>query len=944
METFISFIELLEACRVNDLQTVKSMVEKDQTLLLKNDSKRDTVYHASASNGNLKILKYLLTINKGYVNFLNNEQKSPLHLAIEGSWTKCVKLLIEMGAEINRGRYCLSTISDFEPYITNIYMRKLLENNLTKPIFQLPELPFDFIPVKRSTCTDNFTVELSSFLPDPRSGLPASSIFQKSGEQKSETLKDRINKSSLPEDYKKIALEKELSISNNLASSASKEKEWVETLLKIPFGKYCNLKVSKKENSVQEIREFFSDAVKDMESVAYGMDNVKEEILDCISQMISTNSDCMPRVLCLQGQAGVGKCLAKGTEILMFDGTLKKVEDIQVGDIIMGDNSTPRNILALGKGKDQMYKIEDVKGESYTVNSEHILTLKYTNSKIIQDDKKYSRYRVKWFDSKKVSVVSKNFSYNNSNKEDIYKNAKDFLDTIVEDKVCDVSIKKYLNLNKNLKKDLKGLYTGIEFIEKELDFDPYILGLWLGDGSKSSTGISNQDATILKYLSSTLNKYNCYLQYGSNYDYRIISCDTSRKEGVNYMLNILRKHNLINNKHIPHIYKCNSRENRLKLLAGLIDSDGYLDHTKTGFEISQSIEHEKLLDDIQYLCRSLGFSCVKRQKKTSWTYKGVKNQGLAWRLNINGDGLHKVPTLVSRKKANERLQIKNPLVSGITVTPVGYDDYYGFEIDGNKRFVLGNFIVTHNTSFIRNGISKILNRPFKQINMGGMTDSSFLLGHEQTYIGSRAGMIVNSLIETKVMNPIIFMDEVDKISTSEKGIDVQSVLIHLTDPVQNSDFQDKYFPGINIDLSKVLFVFSCNDDTKLSPILKDRLNIIRVKNPSLNDKVIIGKKYLLKELCPNIGIDIDKILITDDTVKFIITKYCKDDVGLRGLKKCIESILLKINSALYNPMIKYKTLKNISLEEPFEITVSVVEDVLKKNEDKYSELMNSMFL
>jgi ATP-dependent Lon protease len=117
-----------------------------------------------------------------------------------------------------------------------------------------------------------------------------------------------------------------------------------------------------------------------------------------------------------------------------------------------------------------------------------------------------------------------------------------------------------------------------------------------------------------------------------------------------------------------------------------------------------------------------------------------------------------------------------------------------------------------------------------------------------------------------------------------------------------------------------------------------------VKNPSLNDKVIIGKKYLLKELCPNIGIDIDKILITDDTVKFIITKYCKDDVGLRGLKKCIESILLKINSALYNPMIKYKTLKNISLEEPFEITVSVVEDVLKKNEDKYSELMNSMFL
>ena len=562
MNSFISFLELSEACRVNDLPTVKYMLEKDLTLLLNRDSNNNTIYHIIALNGHLEILNYISTIDKAYknsVNYLNYEQKSPLHLAIENSWTKCIRLLLEMGSEINRGKYCLSDISDFEPYITNIYMRKLIENNLTKPFsnltrnstFDFTNSTFDFAPIKRSTCAD--TVNLTSFL--PASELPALSILQNPFEKKKETLKDRINNSSLPEDYKKLALEKEISISNNFASSASKDKEWVETLLKIPFGKYCNLKVSKKENSIQEIREFFTNAVKDMESVAYGMNDVKEEILDCISQMISTNSDCMPRVLCLQGSAGTGK-----------------------------------------------------------------------------------------------------------------------------------------------------------------------------------------------------------------------------------------------------------------------------------------------------------------------------------------------------------------------------------------------------TSFIRNGISKILNRPFKQINMGGMTDSSFLLGHEQTYIGSRAGMIVSSLIETKVMNPIIFMDEVDKISTSDKGIDVQSVLIHLTDPVQNSDFQDKYFPGISIDLSKVLFVFSCNDDTKLSPILKDRLNIIRVKNPTINDKVVIGKKYLLKELCPNIGLDITKILLDDDTVKFIITKYCKDDVGLRGLKKCIESILLKINNALYNPVIKYKTLKNISLEDPFEISISVVDDVLKKNEDKYSELMNSMFL
>jgi ATP-dependent Lon protease len=542
----INFQDFITACKNDDLQFVLNFHSQYNDAIFTYEDKGDNPYYICAWYGSYKILEYLLTLSAKDINLLNGKQRALIHLAIEYGWTKCVKLLIEHGAVIRTGIHINSTLTDFEPYIKNEFMRGLIRNNMTMKLETVvPKSELDLQPQFSfpSFSFDNFTSSLQR------------QVAVDFSQVKKETLKDRINNSTLPEDYKKMALDKELSISNNLSSSASKDKEWVESLLKIPFNKYSNLVVSKKSNTVKEIRDFFVNAVKDMDDVSYGMDTVKEEILDCISQMISTNSECMPRVLCLQGERGCGK-----------------------------------------------------------------------------------------------------------------------------------------------------------------------------------------------------------------------------------------------------------------------------------------------------------------------------------------------------------------------------------------------------TSFIRGGLAKILNRPFKQINMGGLTDSSFLLGHEQTYVGSRAGIIVNSLIETKVMNPIIFMDEVDKISTSEKGIDVQSVLIHLTDPVQNSDFQDKYFPGINIDLSKVLFVFSCNDDTKLSPILKDRLNIIRVKNPSLNDKVVIGKKYLLKELCPNIGIDIDKILIEDDTVKLIITKYCKDDVGLRGLKKCIESILLKINSALYNPMIKYKTLKKISLEEPFEITVSVVEDVLKKNEDKYSELMNSMFL
>ena len=553
----INFEKFITACKNDDLQFVLNFHSQNDDAIFTCKENGNTPYHICAWYGSFKILEYLLAISPKDINLLNGKLRAPIHLAIEYGWTKCVKLLIENCAIIRTGRYIFSTLEDFEPYIKNEFMRGLIRNNMPMKLETLSGAsgPVSSLPTLDLQPNDNSHFSFPSFSFDNFTSSVQRQVAVDFSQVKKETLKDRINNSTLPEDYKKMALDKELSISNNLSSSATKDKEWVESLLRIPFNKYSNLVVSKKSNTVQEIRDFFVNAVKDMDDVSYGMDTVKEEILDCISQMISTNSECMPRVLCIQGSQGCGK-----------------------------------------------------------------------------------------------------------------------------------------------------------------------------------------------------------------------------------------------------------------------------------------------------------------------------------------------------------------------------------------------------TSFIRGGLAKILNRPFKQINMGGMTDSSFLLGHEQTYVGSRPGIIVNSLIETKVMNPIIFMDEVDKISTSEKGIDIQSVLIHLTDPVQNSDFQDKYFPGVNIDLSKVLFIFSCNDDTKISPILKDRLNIIRVKNPSVNDKVIIGKKYLLKELCPNIGIDLSKIIMEEETVKYIVINYCKDDVGLRGLKKCIESVLMKINSALYNPLTKYKTLKNISLEEPFEITVKVVEDVLKKTEDKYSELMNSMFL
>ena len=146
-----------------------------------------------------------------------------------------------------------------------------------------------------------------------------------------------------------------------------------------------------------------------------------------------------------------------------------------------------------------------------------------------------------------------------------------------------------------------------------------MIGLWLGDGMSNGPEITNQDSTIIKYFKTNLEQYKCYLQFKDDktnkYTYRI-NGDGSRKTDSNYFMNILNKYNLINNKHIPHIYKCNSRENRLKLLAGLIDSDGSLDSSGCYDFIQKS---EKLIDDVIYLAHSLGFACYKSiQKKGCW--------------------------------------------------------------------------------------------------------------------------------------------------------------------------------------------------------------------------------------------------------------------------------------------------------------------------------------
>ena len=370
---------------------------------------------------------------------------------------------------------------------------------------------------------------------------------------------------------------------------------------------------------------------------------------------------------------GSGKCMKKNTPILMFNGSIKMVQDVQEGDLLMGDDSTPRTVLSLARGVDEMYDIIPNKGEKYTVNKEHILCLKNTKRKPwveIRMVNGIKRFDVKWWQNNKENSKVCN-SINEAN--ELIENIKNVHQDIVE-----ISVKDYLTQNKNFKHHFKGYRVAIDFPEKEVTIDPYLLGYWLGDGNLNGFQITSQD-------SMDLHNINLYLT------------KISGKVDSNIFLSTLKKLNLKNNKHIPDIYKINSRKNRLKLLAGLIDSDGSL-----GICIVQ--KSEKMIDDIIYLCRSLGFSCYKsKQKKGCW-YKNKYVENDYYRIVISGN-TNEIPTLIPRKVANVRKQIKDVLVTGIKVQHVGRDNYYGFTLDGNNRYVIGDFTVTHNTISALNVLS-----------------------------------------------------------------------------------------------------------------------------------------------------------------------------------------------------------------------------------------------
>lgn len=238
------------------------------------------------------------------------------------------------------------------------------------------------------------------------------------------------------------------------------------------------------------------------------------------------------------------------------------------------------------------------------------------------------------------------------------------------------------------------------------------------------------------------------------------------------------------------------------------------------------------------------------------------------------------------------------------------------------------------TTLVLEGVSKALNRPLKVISLGGASDGKLLKGSDSVYVGSNPGRIVEILKETECMNPIIYFDEVDKVSFSGRSA-IFGILTHLIDPTQSKYFQDNYFKGINIDLSKVSFVFSFNDKELVNSIVSDRMDIIHVENLTNEQKLQIAQKILIPKL--NSGLKTKKIEFTDSSISYILT--LTEEVGVRDLKRKLTKVMTRLQLVLTTDELNYNYMKSEQIKRcikkvPVVVTTEIAKILLEGDENE----------
>jgi len=436
------------------------------------------------------------------------------------------------------------------------------------------------------------------------------------------------------------------------------------------------------------------------------------------------------------------------------------------------------------------------------------------------------------------------------------------------------------------------------------DFNAYIT-------KYDNNAISNNKITnieIVKYINKVISNHNNILTIEQ---YKSLLLGDSKQSRIN---NIIKINTFIDTDKLTNLTKYKYKTLKIEQLTEIIHQ--FVDYCFSNNKI-------QLLNNLEYTLTSSSLQTKISKQQIDEIYKIQTKYSSITKYT---DDVKKVldGAVYGHNKAKKQIE----RIIGQWIN--GEQDGYCFGFEGPPG--------VGKTSLAKKGLSGCLinedgeGRPFSMIQMGGDSNGSSIHGHNYTYVGSTWGSIVQILIDKKCMNPIIFIDEVDKISKTEHGKEIVGILTHLLDPAQNDCFQDKYFSGIDLNLSKALFILSYNDASAIDKILLDRIHRVKFDSLSIEDKLVISRNHILPEIYKKMGLE-NVILFSDEVLTQLIGNYTSEP-GVRKLKEILFEIVGEINLDI---------LKNVTYEMPIIITMEDIKNKYfkEKPEIKFMKISNS---
>ena len=647
-------------------------------------------------------------------------------------------------------------------------------------------------------------------------------------------------------------------------------------------------------NGELQINKYLYNIKNTLDTKIYKMTNAKEKLLELLAmRIINPESKSMSLALC--GPPGVGKCLHPDTQILLFFGGIKAAKDIKKGDILIGDDYTPRIVMNTTEGTDKMYKIIPEMSDTFIVNEPHVMTL-YDELINCVVDVPLNEFMQKTESYKnRHSLFSIPVEYQRQN----IKNDPYMIGVLLNSKSKNIEdiMKEYLNNRlENISKYVNGVHAVTSLNLNSIDNDE--LAYLINNRYIPDEYLFNTREVRFKLLHGFLdayfhkNKATITRSKSAERSNKKIECKRSKtpkplSKPPKVRFENIRFENKSQDVLMDSLSDTSDDTFELKhrrtesfrstsiIICGRSRTSKKLDNFKSKIpvlkkhELIVSIKDKILNEQIKFLLRSLGYVCIS----------------IGDEITIYDD-ISKLPELGTRKHMK------------FTVMSHNENNYCGFTLTGNGRFLLASGVVTHNTQLMQ-VFAESIKQPFVKINMGGTTDPSYFLGHAYTYEGSAPGVIVKAITSMKIgdirtKSGILLFDEFDKLGHKSK---VGDAFLHISDPVQQKDFKDEYMPEIKVDLSNITFVYSMNNKNNIDFTLLNRLPVIEVEGYSNKEKYEIIKNYLIPRELESFKFAAADIIFEEKAIRYIIDNTQSiDKNGIRRILEVIQSIIKKINA------------------------------------------------